>query len=192
MAQNNPTFVFVWKTLNDSSGRPNLRIVINQVTNLKSLGFTWRKLVNLLKVSTSFWSPYFCNRPFCGRRCCKTSVCNNYGRSGWFACINSMKLSAFIFPSYASYASCASYTIYLVLESSLSFSCWRDGCWFSFISFYYHVHQIYKWLHDFFWGILAIHDSVYGGSHWPLAVFTVLAIWLLGRFVLRVYLQFHY
>ena len=54
MAQNNLTFVFVWKTLNDSSGRPNLRIDINQVTNLKSLGFTWRKLVNLLEVSTSF------------------------------------------------------------------------------------------------------------------------------------------
>ena len=153
MAQNNPTFAFVWKTLNDCSGRPNLRIDINQVTNLKSLGFTWKKLVNLLEVFTSFWSPYFCNRPFCGRRCCKTGVCNNYGRSRWFACINPMKLSAFIFPSYTSCTGGRSF-----------FSCWRDGCWFSFISFFCHAHQIYEWLHDFFWGILAIHGSVSGGS----------------------------
>ena len=42
MAQNNSVF-FVWKISNDDRERPNLRIVMNQVTNLKSLGFTWKK-----------------------------------------------------------------------------------------------------------------------------------------------------
>ena len=55
MAQNNFAFVFVQKTSNNSCERPNLRIDMNQVTNLKSLGFTWQKIPNLLGgVSTSF------------------------------------------------------------------------------------------------------------------------------------------
>ena len=48
MAQNN--LVFVWKTSNYSRGRPNLRINMNQVTNLKSLGFKWKKIASLLGV----------------------------------------------------------------------------------------------------------------------------------------------
>ena len=56
MAQNNSVFIFVWKTINDSCGRTNLRIDMNQVTNLKSL--EWRKIANLLGVSTSFWSKF--------------------------------------------------------------------------------------------------------------------------------------
>ena len=43
MVQNNSVFVFVWKTSNDSRGRPNLRVNMNQVTNIKSLRFTWKK-----------------------------------------------------------------------------------------------------------------------------------------------------
>ena len=43
MAQNNSVFVFVEKNSNDCHGRPNLSINMNQVTNLKSLGFTWKK-----------------------------------------------------------------------------------------------------------------------------------------------------
>ena len=42
MAQNNSVFVFVW-TANSSRGRPHLRIVMNKVINLKSVGFTWKK-----------------------------------------------------------------------------------------------------------------------------------------------------
>ena len=38
MAQNNS--LFLWKTSNNSRGRSNLRDDMNQVTNLKSLGFT--------------------------------------------------------------------------------------------------------------------------------------------------------
>ena len=34
---------FVRKTSNDSRGRPYLRIDISQVTNLKSMDFTWKK-----------------------------------------------------------------------------------------------------------------------------------------------------
>ena len=54
MVQSNSVFVFVRKTSNDSRGRPSLRIDMNQVTNLKSLGFNWEKIPNLLGVSTSF------------------------------------------------------------------------------------------------------------------------------------------
>ena len=43
MAQNSSVFAFVWKTSNDSRGGPNLIIDMNQVTNLKSLAFTWKK-----------------------------------------------------------------------------------------------------------------------------------------------------
>ena len=46
MAQNNS--VFVWKTSNYSRGRPNLRNDMKQVTNPKSLGFTWERTANLL------------------------------------------------------------------------------------------------------------------------------------------------
>ena len=43
MAQSNSAFVFVCKISNNSHGRPNLKIDMKQVTNLKSLGFTWKK-----------------------------------------------------------------------------------------------------------------------------------------------------
>ena len=46
--------VFVQKTSNYSRGRTNLRIDMNQVANLKSLGFTWKKIASLLGISTSF------------------------------------------------------------------------------------------------------------------------------------------
>ena len=54
MAQNDSFFVFIWKTSNDSGGRPDLRIDINQVTNLKSKDFAWKKIANLMGVSASF------------------------------------------------------------------------------------------------------------------------------------------
>ena len=52
MAQNNS--VFVQKTSTYSRGRPNLRIDMTQVANLKLLGFTWKKIANLLGACTSF------------------------------------------------------------------------------------------------------------------------------------------
>ena len=48
MAQKNS--VFVWKTSNYSCGRSKLRNNLNQVTNLKSLGIKWKKIVKLVGV----------------------------------------------------------------------------------------------------------------------------------------------
>ena len=45
MAQNNS--LFVWKT-KYSRGRSNLRSDMNQLTNLKSMAFTWERKANLL------------------------------------------------------------------------------------------------------------------------------------------------
>ena len=44
MAQNKSVFIFVGKTSNGSRGRLDLRIDMNQITNLKLLGFTWKML----------------------------------------------------------------------------------------------------------------------------------------------------
>ena len=48
MAQNNS--LFVWKTSRYSPRRSSLRSDLNQVTNLKSLGFTRERIANLLGV----------------------------------------------------------------------------------------------------------------------------------------------
>ena len=48
MAQNNQ--LFVWKTSNYSRGKSNLRTDLNQVRNLKSLGFTQERMANLMGV----------------------------------------------------------------------------------------------------------------------------------------------
>ena len=48
MAQNNS--VFVWKISKYSHGRSNLRNDMKQVTNLQSLGFTRKRIANLLEV----------------------------------------------------------------------------------------------------------------------------------------------
>ena len=47
----------------------------------------------------------------------------------------------------------------LILGNSLPNSCVTDGCWFSSISHFCHVHQIYKRLHNLLWGILTIRHS---------------------------------
>ena len=61
MAQNNS--LFVWKTSNYSRGRSNLRNDMNQVTNLKSLGFTRERIANLLGV---FYEVALCDIDFSG------------------------------------------------------------------------------------------------------------------------------
>ena len=175
MGQNNSVFGFVRKTSNDSCGKPNLRNDMNQVTNLKSLVFSWKKIAYLLGFSTSFWSLCFWKRPFCGRRCYKTSVCISCCRSRWFTYTNPMKLSDFTFPPP------------LVLGSNLSNSCLGDCCWFSSINPFA---MFAKSINDFtisFW----VFSLFMIPMQWSLAVFTVLLNWLLGRFALRVYLQVH-
>ena len=52
MSQNNS--LFVYKTSNCSRGRSNLRNDMNQVTNLKLLGFTRERIANLLVVFPEF------------------------------------------------------------------------------------------------------------------------------------------
>ena len=80
MAQINSVFVFVRKTSNDSCRSPNLRIDMSQVTNLKSLGFTWKNS----KCTLSFYKflQHFCNRP------CKTNICISCCRSSWLLAPN--------------------------------------------------------------------------------------------------------
>ena len=59
MAQNRSVFVFVWKTSNHNRGRSNLRNGMDQVTNLKSVDFTRKKIANLLGVLIPiFLQPY--------------------------------------------------------------------------------------------------------------------------------------
>ena len=115
MAQNNS--LFVWKISNYSWGRSNLRNDLNQVTsritgfymgkNSKFTGsfsrgcFMWHRLQWFLWCC--FWSPYFFNRPFCGRPCCKTSIICISCWSRWFTSTNPKKLTAFIFPPSTSY-----------------------------------------------------------------------------------------
>ena len=119
MTQNNSVFVFCLENLKRQSWSPNWRIYKNQVTNPKSLGFTWKKIANLLGVSVCFWSLHFCNRLFCCKQFCETSICISCCRSRWFTCTNPMKLPAFI-----------STLSSLVLGNSLSNTCWADGFWF--------------------------------------------------------------
>ena len=144
------TQFFVRKTLNDGRGRPNLRTDMNQVTNLKSLDFTWKKVAKLLVVSMEFSrSPYFCNYPFCGRMCCKTSICIS-------CCVEANDS-----PAPELWNSMLSPLLPLhFLEQFFQLLLNR---WLLFLNhlLFSHVPQIYKWLHYFFWDILIIHDSVY-------------------------------
>ena len=61
MSQNNS--LFVYKTSNCSRGRSNLRNDMNQVTNLKLLGFTRERITNLLVV---FLEVVLCDIDFSG------------------------------------------------------------------------------------------------------------------------------
>ena len=105
MAQNNSAFV--WKTSNYSRGRSNLRNDMNQVKNLKSLGFTWKSFWGCFMRHKlpgfpwcCFWSPYFFNRSICGRpwkKLLKIIICIRCW-SSWFNSTNPKKLPAFTSP----------------------------------------------------------------------------------------------
>ena len=147
MVQNNS--VFVWKTLNYSRRRANLRNDMNDVTNLKSLGFTWKRIASLLGIFPvymrhrlpwflwcCFWSPYLFNSPFYGSR--------------WFTRNNPKKLSPFT-----------------LLPPPLANSWVTDGCWFSSIDPFTMFAKSIKRLHYLFRGTLVIHDSrVMHYSNW--------------------------
>ena len=134
MAQNNS--VFVQKISNDSCGRPKLRVDMNQVINLKSLGFTWKKIANLLEVFPEvvlcgidfrgflwccFWSRYFVR--FVVDRVAKLVLFVSVSEAddSLAPTLRSSLLSLLLPPP-------------LVLRNSLPNSCVTDGYWFSPIS----------------------------------------------------------
>ena len=116
----------------------------------KTTGFYMKKNANLLGFSTSFRSLCFCNCPFIGRRWCMTCI--------WISCCRevddlpaptlqwSSLLSSPLFPP-------------LVPWNSF-YNSWYD-CWFSSINPFAKFAKSINDFKHFFWGILAIHDSVY-------------------------------
>ena len=137
MAQNNS--LFVWKTSNYSRGRSNLRNDMNQVPNLKSLGFTGERIAKLLGV---FPEVVLCDIDFRGffdaafdshifsiirlvvdRPCCKTSI----------ICI-SCRSRLITAPTLKSSLLLSLLHLPLILGNSLANSCVTNGCWFSYIS----------------------------------------------------------
>ena len=149
MAQNNSVFVFAQKTSNDSCQWTNLRIDMNQVTSLKSLDFTWKKIANLLGVYTSFRCPYICNCQFCGRQCFKFRICISCCRGRLFpARILWSSLLYISPPSTSWYLETVFLTFVQQMVARFHPSAFLPFC------------QIYKWHHYFFWGILTVHDSI--------------------------------
>ena len=115
---------------------------------LSAEAFSWSTINHMVSlVYTSFLSTYFCNYPFCGRWCCKTSICISCCRSRWFTYT---KLSAFTSPP----STCCTG------EQSFKLLLNRWIAVFVHQHFWY-VRQIYKWIHYFFQGIFTIYDSVY-------------------------------
>ena len=114
-------------------------------------GFYMEKVANLLGISTSFLSPYFRNRLFWV-----------HGAAKLVFVIVSVVLEADDLPAPILLRSLLSPLLprLLVLWNSLSKSFWTNACRFS-PSALFHVFEIYKWLHCFFWVFLTIHDSFY-------------------------------
>ena len=136
MAQNNS--LFVWKTSNDSRGRSNLRNYMNQVTNLKSLGFTRERIANLLGV---FPEVVLCDLDFSGFfdvafdphiSSIVRVVVERVAKLVLFVSVAEVDDS----PAPALRSSLLSplLPVPLILGNSLPNSCVTDGCWFSSIS----------------------------------------------------------
>ena len=136
MAQNNS--VFVWETSNYSRGRPNLRNDLNQITNLKSLGFTWKSIANLMGVFPEF---LLCDMDFRGF----FDVAFHPHISSIVRFVVDRVAKLVLFVSVAEAADSPAPTLRssllspllpppLVLGNSLPNSCVADGCWFPSIS----------------------------------------------------------
>ena len=148
-------------------------------------GFYMEKIANLLRVSTSFLSPYFCNRSFCGTRCCETSICRDLYQLK-LVCETSIScLEADGSPAPTLWSSLLSppFPPPLVLGNSLSNSCSTDSCWFSsIITFAMFAISINDFTTSF--GVFSLSIiSFTREMHWPAAVFTVLTNWMLRKFV---------
>ena len=135
-------------------------------------------MANLLGASTSFWSSFFCNYAFCGRRCCKISICIREGDDSPTPTLWNFLFSPTFLPP-------------LVLGNSLSNSCWINGYWLSSISPFT---MFVKSINDFpiSFGTFSLFMIPFKREmHWSSTVFTVFTNWLFGRFSSRVRLQFH-
>ena len=136
MAQNNS--LFVWKTSNYSRGRSGLRNDMNQVKNLKSLGFTRERIVNLLGV--------FPEVVLCGivvRGFFDVAFDPHIFSIVRFVIDPVAKLVLFVSvaeaddspaPALKSSLRSPLLLLRLILGNSLPTSCVTDGCWFSSIS----------------------------------------------------------
>ena len=136
MAQNNS--LFVWKTSNYSRGRSGLRNDMNQVKNLKSLGFTRERIVNLLGVFPEvvlcgivvhgFFDVAFDPHIFSIVR----FVIDPVAKLVLFVSVAEADDSPA--PALKSSLRSPLLLLRLILGNSLPTSCVTDGCWFSSIS----------------------------------------------------------
>ena len=137
MAQNNS--LFVWKTSNYSRGRLNLRNDMNQVTNLKSLGFTQERITNLLggfpevvlcdmdRLQRFLWCCFYPHiSPIVG------FVVDSVAKLVLFVSVTEADDSPT--PTLRSSLLSPLLPLPLIEGNSLPNSCVADGCWFSFIS----------------------------------------------------------
>ena len=147
MAQNNS--LFVWKTSNYSRGRSNLRNDMNQVTNLKSLGFTRERIANLLGV---FPEVVLCDLDFSGFfdvafdphiSSIVRVVVERVAKLVLFVSVAEVDDSPA--PALRSSLLTPLLPVPLILENSLPNSCVTDGCWFSSIS---HFAMFTKFIND--------------------------------------------
>ena len=136
MAQNNS--IFVWKASNDSRGRSNLRNDMNQVTNLKSLGFTRERIANLLGV---FPEVVLCDIDF--RGFFDVAFDPHISSIIRFVVDRIVKLILFVSVAEADDSPALTFRSSLlspllppliILGKNLPNSCVTDDCWFSFIS----------------------------------------------------------
>ena len=148
MDQNNS--LFVWKTSSYSRGRSNLRNDINQVTNLKSLSFTWERIANLLEV---FPEVVLCDIDF--NRFFDVAFDPHISSIVHFVVAYVAKLVLFVSvaeaddspaPTLRSSLLSPLLPLPLILGKSLPNSCVTDGCWFSSIS---HFAMFTKSISDF-------------------------------------------
>ena len=139
MAQSNS--LFVWKTSNCSRGRSSLGIYMNQVINLNSLGFTWKRIANLLGV---FPEVFLCDIDF--RAFCDVAFNPHIYSIVHFVLVHATKLVLFVSvaevndsqasnPKKLSAFASPPSTPY-ILGNSLPNSCETDTYWFSCISLF--------------------------------------------------------
>ena len=136
MAQNNS--LFVWKTSNYNRGRSKLRNDMDQVTNMKSLGFTRERIANLLGV---FSEVILCEIDFSGSF--DVAFDPHSSLIVHFVVDRVSKLVLFVSvaeaddspaPTLRSSLLSPLLPLPLILGNSLPNSCVTDGCWFSSIS----------------------------------------------------------